>query len=57
MSLDALKKAVRALEREEARKDLAELGESACDHKWSERDGADSDDDGAQLDDAVGFQS
>jgi hypothetical protein len=33
------------------------LGEPACDHKGSERDGADCDDDGAQLDDAVGFQS
>lgn len=46
-----------ALERKEAGKDLAELGEPACDHKGSERDGADCDDDGAQLDDAVGFQS
>lgn len=46
-----------ALERKEAGKDLTELGEPACDHKGSERNGADRDNDGAQLDDAVGFQS
>lgn len=46
-----------ALEREEAGNNLTELGEPACDHKGSERDGADRDDDGAQLDDPVALQS
>lgn len=45
-----------ALEREEAREDLAELGESACDDAGTKREGADGRDDDAELDDAVNLE-
>lgn len=45
-----------SLEREEAREDLAELGETACNDEGAERDGADGGDDETELDHAVDLE-